>query len=113
MAAGWVLGGSRVASVLIGYAVARREYGVRFPWAFAARVTLVSAVMAAVLAAIREVWPTSPVEAAVLTAAGVIIVALGLRTFRVLGPNELDVIRRASVPGKHLLVDWLTPRETT
>lgn len=113
IAAGWVLGGSRVASVLIGYAIARHEYGVRFPWSFAAKVTLVSAMMAVVLAAIREVWPTSLMEAAALTAAGVIIVALGLRALRVLGPTELDVIRRASVPGKHLLVDWLTPRETT
>ena len=35
LAAALVLGGSRLASSIFGYLVARRAYGVRYPWAFA------------------------------------------------------------------------------
>ena len=101
-----VLGGSRLASSLIGYAEARRIYGVRYPWGFAARVTLVSVVMAALLSAIRQFWDTSFVEAMTLTALGVIVVVTGLRVFRVIGPGDLEVLQRTSIPGKDLLVRW-------
>jgi len=105
--AAFVLGGSRLASSLIGCEGARRAYGARFPWAFAARVTLVSLAMAAILSAIRQVWPTSAIEAAVLTSLGIVIVLVGLRVLRVMGPNELEVLERASIPGKRLLLQWL------
>jgi O-antigen/teichoic acid export membrane protein len=108
--AAFVLGGGRVASAIIGYMAARRTYGVRFPWEFAARVTIVSAVMAAALVLFRQLWPTSFLEAITLTATGVAIVVCGLRALRILGPDELDVLDRASIPGKHLLLQWLTPR---
>ena len=62
--AAFVLGGSRLAVSLIGYAGARRAYDVRFPWGFAARVTLVSLSMAVILSGIRQMWSTSVVEAA-------------------------------------------------
>ena len=79
-----VLGGSRLAASLLGYAEARRLYGVRFPWRFAAKVSLVSLLMAACLTAVRTIWPTSFLQATACTLLGVVIVALGLRLFRVL-----------------------------
>ena len=63
--------------------------------------------MATVLQTIRQVWSTSLAEAVTLTAFGVVIVVVGLRLFRVMGPGELDVLQRTSIPGKHLLVRWL------
>jgi O-antigen/teichoic acid export membrane protein len=107
-----ILGGSRVAASLIGYAGARNTYGVRFPWTFTAKVTLVSTVMAVILSAIRMVWSTSVVEAATLTLLGVIVVLVGLRVLRVIGPSELEVLQRASVPGKRLIIRWLGPAES-
>jgi O-antigen/teichoic acid export membrane protein len=107
LAAAAVLGGSRLAASLIGYTEARRIYGVRYPWQFAGKVSLVSLIMATVLETIRQVWSTSAVEAVALTALGVLIVVVGLRLFRVMGPGELDVLQRTSIPGKHLLTRWL------
>lgn len=106
-AASIVLGGSRLAASLLGYAEARRCYGVRFPWRFSAKVCLVSLLMAACLIAVRALWPVSLIEAILSTLLGVIIVASGLRLFHVIGPEELDLLGRASVPGRHLLVRWL------
>jgi O-antigen/teichoic acid export membrane protein len=107
MPAALVLGGSRLASSVIGYVAARRGYGVRFPWSFAAKVSIASGIMAAVLITIRQRWPTSVVEAASLTLLGALIVVLCLRLFRVLGPGDIDVLERTSIPGKRLLVRWL------
>jgi O-antigen/teichoic acid export membrane protein len=103
-----VLGASRLAASALGNIEARRLYDVRYPWRFAAKVTLVSLVMVACLAAVRAIWPTSLLQAAVCTFLGVVIVAAGLRLFRVLGPGELELLERASIPGKHLLVRWLS-----
>ncbi|MEO5740910.1 MAG: hypothetical protein ABIS29_09990 [Vicinamibacterales bacterium] len=102
-----VLGGSRFAASLLGYIEAHRLYGVQFPWRFSAKVTLISLVMVACLTAVRAIWPTSLLEAAACTLLGVAIVALGLRLFRVIGPAELKLLERASIPGKHLLARWL------
>ncbi len=104
-----VLGWSRLAASLLGYAEARRLYGVQFPWRFAAKVGALSLVMSALLIAVRTVWPTSIPQAIACTLLGVIIIALGLRLFRVLGPGELELIERMSVPGKRLLVRFLRP----
>jgi hypothetical protein len=102
-----VLGVSRVAASVIGYIYARRLYDVTYPWYFAAKVTAVSLTMAAVLGAVRRVWNTSAVEAATLTALGIVIVLVGLRVFRVMGPGDLDVLQRASIPGNRVLARWL------
>ena len=102
-----VLGASRLGASIFGYAEARRLYGVRYPWAFAAKVTVVSLVMVACLGIVRAVWPTSLLEAVVCTSLGVAIVAVGLKLFRVLGAGELELLARTSIPGKHLLVRWL------
>ena len=106
--AAFVLGGSRLAASLIGYEGARRIYGVRFPWAFAARVTLLSLAMAVILSAVRQAWSTSAIEAAALTCLGIVIVLVGLRLLQVMGPNELEVLARASIPGKRVLIRWLS-----
>jgi O-antigen/teichoic acid export membrane protein len=103
-----VLGGTRLAASIIGYIEARRLYGVRYPWRFAAKVALVSLVMASCLVSVRAIWPTSLVEAVTLTVLGVALVAAGLRLFRVLGPAELHLLEQASVPGKRLLIRWLS-----
>ncbi len=102
-----VLGGSRLAASAFGHFVAERAYGVRYPWKFAGRVGLVAAVMAVVLTVTRAFWPASPVEALTLTAAGVVVVIVGLRLARALGPDDLDVLDRTGIPGRHLLVRWL------
>jgi O-antigen/teichoic acid export membrane protein len=107
LASAVVLGVSRVAASVIGYIHARRLYDVSYPWSFAARVTAVSLTMAAVLGAVRQVWSPSAVEAATLTMLGIAIVLVGLRVFRVMGPGELDVLQRASIPGKRALAWWL------
>ena len=105
--AAFVLGGGRLAASVFGYTEARRMYGVRYPWEFAAKVAAVSALMAVVLFTAQHVWSTSIVEAATLTVSGVVIVALGLRAIRVMGPDELELLSRASIPGRHHLVRWL------
>lgn len=105
-----ILGIGRVAASVFGYVEARRLYDVRFPWSFAGKVTAVSLTMAALLVAARQFWSTSLLEASVLTVAGVVIVLVGLRVFRVMTPLELDVLERASIPGKRWLVRWLSAR---
>ena len=102
-----VLGGSRLAASILGYTEARRLYGVRYPWRFAAKVCLVSLLMAAGLTAMRAIWPTSVIQAAVCTILGVAITAVGLRLFHVIGPRELELLGRASIPGRHLMIRWL------
>jgi len=102
-----VLGGSRLAASLLGYAEARRLYGVQFPWRFAAKVVALSLLMSAFLIAVRTILPTSIPQAIACTLLGVIFIALGLRLFRVLGPGELALIERMSIPGKGLIVRFL------
>jgi O-antigen/teichoic acid export membrane protein len=102
-----VLGGSRLAASVFGYIEARRMYDVRYPWPFAAKVTSVSLFMAAVLIAVRQVWSTSLAEATSLTITGAAIVVIGLRAIRAIGPEELEILQRASIPGRNYLIRWL------
>lgn len=104
-----VLGAARVAAVVSGYLVCRREYGMRFPWAFTARVAGASAVMAVVLVAGRAVWPTSALEALALTAVGGAVFAVAMRLGGVIGPEERALLERAKLPGGRYLVRWLAP----
>jgi O-antigen/teichoic acid export membrane protein len=107
VAASLVLGGSRFAASLLGYVEAQRLYGVRFPWRFAAKVSLASLVMVVCLAAVRTMWPTSLVQAIVCTLLGVAIIALGSKLLGVIGPDELALLQRAGIPASPLLVRWL------
>ena len=53
---------------------------------------------------------TSWVGALGLTALGVLIVAAGTRLFGVLGPREIDLLRRTGVPGARLIEATMAPR---
>ena len=64
--------------------------------------------MASSLVLVRAMWPTSLIEAVTVTILGVVFVAVGLRLFRVLGPAELELLEQASIPGKRLLIRWLS-----
>jgi hypothetical protein len=109
LVAAGVLGMARLLSAILATLIARAKYGVHLPWAFAVRVALVSLAMAAVLLAGRAAWPTSPIQATVLTFAGATVFLLGIRLGRLLGPDEIDILRRSRLPGHELLVRWLTP----
>jgi O-antigen/teichoic acid export membrane protein len=99
-------GAGRVVAAGLGFLVARRFYDVRFPVAFAARVALSTILMGVVVAAGRLVLPTSWLEAASLTLLGAVVAVLGMRWFRVLGPREIDLLRRARVPGRSIILRW-------
>jgi O-antigen/teichoic acid export membrane protein len=102
-----VLGATRLGAAILGYTEARRLYGVRYPWRFAAKVVAVSLLMVACLVPVRAMWPTSLLEAVTATIIGAAVVAVGLRLFRVLGPGELEVVEQANIPGTRLLIRWL------
>ena len=101
-----VFGATGLLTELLSYAFCRRLYGFQFPWRFAARVGVVSATMAVVLVLARTVWTTSAVEAVTLTGTGAAIFLVGLRFNRVLGPDELSLLRRTELPGCILLAKW-------
>jgi len=102
-----VLGGSRLAASVFGYLEARRLYGVRYPWRFAAKVTTISLLMVVILLTAQRLWSTSIFEAAALTVLGIVIVVMGLRAIRLMGPEELEILGRASIPGRQHLIRWL------
>jgi O-antigen/teichoic acid export membrane protein len=108
-AAATVLGTARVAACAAGYVICRREYGMRFPWAFTGRVAIVSGAMGTVLIAARSVWRTSALEALALTALGALVFAIGMRVARVIGPEERQLLERARLPGGRWLLRWLVP----
>ena len=105
-----VLGGTRVTTAILAYVMCRRAYGVRFPWAFAGKVGLVSFAMAVAIGSARLVWSTTPFEAVTLTVAGIVIFGVGLRLANVLGPDEVDILSRSRLPGRAWLVAFLAPR---
>ncbi len=102
-----VLGAARVAAVVTGYRVCRRQYGMTFPWAFTRRVGYATAAMALVLVAGRASWSTSIAEALVLTAVGAVTFAVALRLTRAIGTEERALLERAKLPGGKLFVRWL------
>ncbi|MFN7956495.1 MAG: hypothetical protein U0610_32615 [bacterium] len=104
-----VLGLARVAAVLSGYRICRREYRMEFPWEFTRRVGYATATMAVVLVAGRAAWRTSVAEALALTALGAAVFAVALRGTRAIGPEERSLLERARLPGGKLFVRWLVP----
>lgn len=109
LAAAAVLGVARLMSAIVATLIARAKYGVRLPWAFAGRIAMVSLAMAIVLVVGRAFWPASPLQATVLTFVGMAVFLLGIRLGRLLGAEEIDLIRRSQLPGHELLVRWLAP----
>jgi peptidoglycan biosynthesis protein MviN/MurJ (putative lipid II flippase) len=106
-AAAVALGMSRVMSAAVGYFAARRRYGVHYPWRFCGKVVLLSSAMSVILLTVRAWWTTSALEAASLTTLGAVIVGLGLRVFRIIGSDELDILERTDLPGLRWIARWL------
>jgi O-antigen/teichoic acid export membrane protein len=103
-----VLGSARLASVLVGYFVARRLYGMRFPWRFTLRVAVVSAVMGVALLAGRLLLGRSLFETVALTFVGAAVFIGVARVARLFGPEEIELVRRSRIPGRSWLLAWLT-----
>jgi O-antigen/teichoic acid export membrane protein len=101
-----VFGAGRVLAAALGFFVARRLYGVQFPVAFAARVCLSTILMGLTVGVGRLVLPASWFSTGLLTLLGAALVVLGMRWFRVLGPREIDLLRRARLPGRSIILRW-------
>ncbi|MGD8816684.1 MAG: hypothetical protein PVJ51_05820 [Acidobacteriota bacterium] len=104
-----VFGGARLIAFLVCYLICRRDYGFRFPWAFAAKILSVAGVMGAIVWLLRLITPRSPIEAVALTTLGAVVYFVGLRLARILGPEEIDLLERSDVPGRKLVLAWLAP----
>jgi O-antigen/teichoic acid export membrane protein len=104
-----VFGGARLIAFLVCYLICRRDYGFRFPWAFAAKILSVAGVMGAIVWLLRLITPRSPIEAVALTTLGAVVYLVGLRLARILGPEEIDLLERSDVPGRKLVLAWLAP----
>jgi O-antigen/teichoic acid export membrane protein len=103
-----MFGAGRVLASGVGHLAARRLYGVRFPVAFTARVGLSTLLMAIVVGAGQRLLPTSWAAVTALTLVGLAVTLLGMRWFAVLGPREIDLLRRAGLPGSGILLRWLS-----
>jgi len=104
-----LFGGVRLVAFLTAYVICRRDYGFRFPWAFAAKILSVAGAMGAVIWLLRLLIPRSTVEAVALTVLGALVYFVGLRLARILGPEEIDLLERSDVPGRKLVLAWLAP----
>ena len=105
-----VFGAGRLMAALIGYLIARRRYGIRFPLGFVARVAGLAFFMAVVVGAARYPFQPSWAEAAAVTVLGAALVVAGFRWLRILGRREIELLERAQLPGGSLIIGWLTPR---
>lgn len=102
-------GAGRVLASVAGFLFARRLYGVRYPWAFTARVAMASTPMAALVAGGRLLLPAGWPTTLALTGAGLVLTLVGARWFRVLGAHEAGLLRRAGVPGGAAVARLLVP----
>jgi hypothetical protein len=66
--------------------------------------------MVAILIPARPTGGAGWLEALLLTALGAVIVLIGMRVFRVLGPRELDLLERSQIPVGARLVRLLGQR---
>ncbi len=99
-----VLGTGRATTSLAAYVACRRLYGLPYPWAFAMKLLAAATAMGLLLAVGRAWWPTSAVEAVALTVVGLITFAICARWLRLVGPEELSLLRRADLPGRRWLL---------
>ena len=107
VAAALLFGSARVVVNVVAYVLCHRDYGFRFPWAFAAKVAAVASVMGLILSLLRSFLAPSVPEALGLTTVGVLLYAAGLRVARVLGPEEVDLLERSDIPGTRAALAWL------
>ncbi|MGE0702353.1 MAG: hypothetical protein AB7P22_00305 [Vicinamibacterales bacterium] len=110
LAAATVFGAGRVLASAVGFSIARRLYGVRYPWAFSARVLLAALPMALLVMAARLFLPHGWAATAALTTAGALLTLVSARVLRVLGPREAGLLTRAEIPGGAVVARWLVPR---
>jgi len=99
-------GTGRLLSACLGFVVARRLYGLRFPVGFSSRVGLASSLMGAAIAVSRLLLPASPMITLALTVFGIAVMLAAARWFGVFSARELDVLDRTSLPGKAILLWW-------
>ena len=109
LAAALVYGTARLGTVLVAYRAARSLYEVVFPWSFTLRVAQASLPMAVSLIALRYLWLASPLQALTLTLLAVLVYGAALRWARVLTGEEIELLQRASFPGRRWLLAWLAP----
>ncbi len=103
-------GTSRLLAAGLGFVVARRLYGLRFPVGFSARVGLSALTMGAAVAAGKLFLPSSPPVTLGLTVVGIAVMLVAVRWFGVFSARELDVLERTGLPGKAILMWWLARR---
>jgi len=99
-------GMGRVLASAFGFIVARRVYHVQLPVVFITRVSLAAIMMAAVVVVMRLLLPQSWPAVIAETLAGAAVALVGIRWFRALGPREVDLLRRATLPGRVILLRW-------
>lgn len=109
LAAAGAFGLGRLLSVLVGYWLCRRAYGVRFPLGFLARAAMPTAAMVAILALLRPFAGGTWWGAIGSTLLGVVVVVLAMRWFRVLSEREVELLQRAKIPGGDLLISLMAP----
>jgi hypothetical protein len=64
--------------------------------------------MGAVVALARLLLSPSWLVTAALTVLGAVVAVSGVRWFKALGPREIDLLRRAGLPGRVVLLQWFT-----
>lgn len=88
------------------YRVVRRiDPGVRIPFGYVARC-IAGAIPAVIMLPLLAVVPGA-LGLAAATVAGAAAIALGYRVARVLGPEEVSILRRVPAPGMASVVNWL------
>ncbi len=107
LAATAAFGAGRLLAAALGYMLARRLYGVRYPWAFTARVGMAAAPMAAAVSAGRFMLAPGWMTTVLLALAGAALTLLGARWFRVVGEREASLLQRAGLPGGAAVVRLL------
>lgn len=92
---------------IVRYVIARRFVpGLRIPWGFIGRAFLAASPALAL-------WPlkgwaaTGLWHLAAVAMAGLLVIALGYRLFRVLRPEDRDFLRRSRMPGRELVLRLL------
>ena len=67
--------------------------------------------MAATLLTLRPIVGSSWPAAIGLTVLGASVVALSMRWFRVLSSREVELLRRAGIPGNELIIAVMAPAD--
>ena len=107
LAAAVVFGTGRVAAVAAGTVMARRRYGTALAWPFVARLVAPTLAMAAIVLVIGAALPPGWPRVVTMAVGGASAFLAAMRRLGVLGPRELDLLRRAQLPGGSRIIAWL------